>query len=984
MREFIGRPAEPRGRDARKQVESKPRKAADATTHRLEAEEPKARTKAPRKLINDNSDEETPQSRSAKRDRQVDDPNQGKLPFLPAPKPLPRRTRHSGATINYDESEPETSVAIAPAKPKPVSRFKGNRSDLLFPYPTTGRAEVTITVGDAQRIETGEFLNDTLLEFGLRKMLDELNVEIQSTIHLFNSFFYERLADRSKRPEKDQEFWPGYQSVRKWSKGKDIFEKDFIVVPINENFHWYLAVIVNPKGILRPNAEGNSSMPDSNAHRPVTRALAENDAGDASSVEEQLTAPGNRTDEDLNDLDSEAGDAKTQRSQGTPPLFDQPNSATSCQSTDVDMNDVNDISKDPLDCIDDDDNEGIRNGQPEHTAKEAMREVSTGVGNMDINSDQETEPDLVGEGGPIISTTLQAIAQQNSHLQNPTTEKIGTGHSQVRTKHPDAEIADRSHRTWIITFDSLGGPHAAVGKHLNSWLRYEAKDKKGIDYKTSDAVYWEGRVPQQPNFYDCGIYVVHYAKQFLQNPTKILQFVQRRAPYSNAPDREAWIQERAEVWNASDTENMRSTWEGQLQSLAEQYQLFKASQPPDEVSKDNEQPDDMPVENLEQQQGRIVNSQPESILLVPDANGHELPSEEEPNFDPIPGAFPTPVTQQPEPPKAQSPSPPATKPKWSTTPSDDQRGRRRSSTVDIDPKIKTSTKSESLSPAPSDHEILQGTFTSVHDKKAHTSPSFRSIDTGIVQNRRHAFESTQYRTEGPITRQRNAISTSPIRKGRASEEGETAYREVEHLRPRRNPLADLDTEDSPPASSSTLNAGLLPSGLSGSEDPILLPRNNNFHVTSSPFDNLGRFVPGQPSNQQERIEPAHPPKDPLDFDNSEQALDDDQVFVASDISQHLGQKDKSPTSLTSDEEEQEPIENLPAKASPIVKHQYSSKSKSIKRMLSTEKSQSKLPVTKKPKTAISTTKGSTKGKGPNKQGFGRGTTKEEAIDIESD
>jgi len=34
---------------------------------------------------------------------------------------------------------------------------------------------------------------------------------------------------------KEDLVWPGYDSVKKWTKGKDIFESDIIVIPINES-----------------------------------------------------------------------------------------------------------------------------------------------------------------------------------------------------------------------------------------------------------------------------------------------------------------------------------------------------------------------------------------------------------------------------------------------------------------------------------------------------------------------------------------------------------------------------------------------------------------------------------------------------------------------------------------------------------------------------------------------------------------------------
>lgn len=38
----------------------------------------------------------------------------------------------------------------------------------LFAYPLTGRAEIQIRKGERERMETLDFLNDTLIEFGLK------------------------------------------------------------------------------------------------------------------------------------------------------------------------------------------------------------------------------------------------------------------------------------------------------------------------------------------------------------------------------------------------------------------------------------------------------------------------------------------------------------------------------------------------------------------------------------------------------------------------------------------------------------------------------------------------------------------------------------------------------------------------------------------------------------------------------------------------
>lgn len=54
----------------------------------------------------------------------------------------------------------------------------------------------------------------------------------------------------------------------------DIFEKDFIFVPINESFHWYSALIINPKGILR-SKDKVQSLDSKGASSPTEAVVTE-------------------------------------------------------------------------------------------------------------------------------------------------------------------------------------------------------------------------------------------------------------------------------------------------------------------------------------------------------------------------------------------------------------------------------------------------------------------------------------------------------------------------------------------------------------------------------------------------------------------------------------------------------------------------------------------------------------------------------------
>lgn len=84
----------------------------------------------------------------------------------------------------------------------------------MYPYGVPGA--VNVTAGDLSRLQPGEFLNDTLIEFGfkwvtrllwlqkqaltmLRVLLRELEAtdpEIVPLVYVFSSFFYKKLNKR--------------------------------------------------------------------------------------------------------------------------------------------------------------------------------------------------------------------------------------------------------------------------------------------------------------------------------------------------------------------------------------------------------------------------------------------------------------------------------------------------------------------------------------------------------------------------------------------------------------------------------------------------------------------------------------------------------------------------------------------------------------------------------------------------------------------
>ncbi len=89
------------------------------------------------------------------------------------------------------------------------------------------------------------------------------------------------------------------------------------------------------------------------------------------------------------------------------------------------------------------------------------------------------------------------------------------------------EKLQQQERPVVITFDSLrkggGSGHIKVARELSFWLRCEAEKKANIAVDESFVCdYIEAAIPQQPNYSDCGLYVIHFFERFASNPNKAL------------------------------------------------------------------------------------------------------------------------------------------------------------------------------------------------------------------------------------------------------------------------------------------------------------------------------------------------------------------------------------------------------------------------------------------------------------------------------
>ena len=120
-------------------------------------------------------------------------------------------------------------------------------------YPPNGSNCISITSQDYCCLEEKAFLNDTIIDFYLKWLQNfKMKTLDRERTHIFSTFFYKRLTMIQRKiqnktcnkqlntPKKRHE------RVKRWTKSVNIFEKDFVIIPINQHSHWFVAVICFP------------------------------------------------------------------------------------------------------------------------------------------------------------------------------------------------------------------------------------------------------------------------------------------------------------------------------------------------------------------------------------------------------------------------------------------------------------------------------------------------------------------------------------------------------------------------------------------------------------------------------------------------------------------------------------------------------------------------------------------------------------------
>lgn len=254
----------------------------------------------------------------------------------------------------------------------------------------TNLDSVIIRQGDVDRLQPGVFLNDVLVNFYLMYIEHELMAkEDRKRVKIFSSYFFTLLYEH------------GYARVQKWLSQLNIFDYDYIIIPINLHLHWKVAILCHPSNAPETYTVRN--------RKAKSKENANTETGEAANAEEN-------------------------------------EKAKSVHSTPTKAN---------------------------------------GKASKVTKSDSNGESNDMGSKG-----------------ETPT------------KRHSNAEDPNQS---CILILDSLGSSRdAKIAASIRQLLSEEAK-KKGrevVDFDSSNLTTYHPSVPQQPNYTDCGLFLLHYVEKF--------------------------------------------------------------------------------------------------------------------------------------------------------------------------------------------------------------------------------------------------------------------------------------------------------------------------------------------------------------------------------------------------------------------------------------------------------------------------------------
>ncbi|XP_023580834.1 sentrin-specific protease 6 isoform X5 [Trichechus manatus latirostris] len=405
--------------------------------------------------------------------------------------------------------------------------FIGPVEKLIVYPPPPAKGGISVTNEDLHCLNEGEFLNDVIIDFYLKYLvLEKLKKEEADRIHIFSSFFYKRLNQREGRNLHETTNLSIQQKrhgrVKTWTRHVDIFEKDFIFVPLNEAAHWFLAVVCFP-GLEKPKYEPN---PQYHENTVIQKCSTLEDSC--------ISSPS------ANEMDS------CSQNSSAKPVIKKIINRKHCIAV-IDSNAIQEESdpryrrnicsvKCSLKKINHTASENEESNKGESACQKVVDRTKSenGLQNEYLSSIHHTDglskirlnySDESSEGGKVPDDELIDFSEDQDNQDDSSDDGFladDNCNSELGQWHLKPTICKQP---CILLMDSLRGPSRSnVVKILREYLEVEWEVKKGSKRSFSRDVMKGSnlKVPQQNNFSDCGVYVLQYVESFFENP--ILNF----------------------------------------------------------------------------------------------------------------------------------------------------------------------------------------------------------------------------------------------------------------------------------------------------------------------------------------------------------------------------------------------------------------------------------------------------------------------------
>ncbi|XP_016062854.1 PREDICTED: sentrin-specific protease 6 isoform X1 [Miniopterus natalensis] len=405
--------------------------------------------------------------------------------------------------------------------------FMGPVEKLIVYPPPPAKGGISVTNEDLHCLSEGEFLNDVIIDFYLKYLvLEKLKKEDADRIHIFSSFFYKRLNQRERRSLHETTNLSIQQKrhgrVKTWTRHVDIFEKDFIFVPLNEAAHWFLAVVCFP-GLEKPKYEPNPHYHENTAMQKCS--TVEDSCISSPSASEMDSCSQNSSAKPvikkmLNKKHCVAVIDSSAEQEESDPRYRRNMCSVKCSLKKINhtASENEESNKGESACQKVVDRTKSENGlQSEYLSSVHHTD---GLSKIRLNYSDES-----AEASKMLEDELIDFSEDQDNQDDSSDDGFladDNCNSEIGQWHLKPTICKQP---CILLMDSLRGPSRSnVVKILREYLEVEWEVKKGSKRSFSKDVMKGSnpKVPQQNNFSDCGVYVLQYVESFFENP--ILNF----------------------------------------------------------------------------------------------------------------------------------------------------------------------------------------------------------------------------------------------------------------------------------------------------------------------------------------------------------------------------------------------------------------------------------------------------------------------------